>query len=47
MRFIILGKGKIKDVFRALALAVLADRMLEMRFGRNTEWLEPCDFSRN
>ena len=45
-RFIIL-KGKAKDVFRELALMAVADRLLEMKFGRNTEYLEPEDFCRN
>jgi len=47
MNCIFLGKGKAKDVFRELALAALADRLLENKFGRAVEWLEPCDFNRN
>ena len=46
-RFVILGRGTMKDICRELTLAVIADRLLEMRYGRNVEWLEPCDFSRN
>ena len=34
MHFLFLGKGKARQVFKALALAAIADRLLEMRFGK-------------
>ena len=34
MHFLFLRTGKAKMVFRALALAAVADRLLEMKFGK-------------
>ena len=34
MHFIFIGRGKAQDVFRELALAAVADRLLEMRYGK-------------
>ena len=34
MRFLFIRTGKAKQVFRELALAAVADRLLEMKFGK-------------
>ena len=34
MNFWFIKKGKAKDVFRLMAMAAVADRLLEMRFGK-------------
>ena len=34
MHFLFLGKGTARQVFKALALATVAERLLEMRFGK-------------
>jgi len=43
MRYIFLGKGKARDVFRSLVIACAIEQM----FGRLVEPLEPCDFCCN
>ncbi len=47
MRYRFIWTGKAEDVFKRLALAALADRLLEMKFGQNLEPLEPKDFGAN
>lgn len=34
MRYIFIKRGKAKDVFRALALMALADRLLKAKYGK-------------
>lgn len=34
MNFLFIGKGKARQVFKALALAAVADRLLEMKYGK-------------
>jgi len=34
MKFWIIKKGKAKDVFKLIAMAAVADRLLEMKFGK-------------
>jgi hypothetical protein len=38
MNYIFIGKGKAKDVLRTFAKLVVADRLLEAKFGK---WIEP------
>jgi hypothetical protein len=48
--YLFYGKGKAKDVFRLLAKASIADRLLENKFGRRIEsqqQLESGDFGKN
>ena len=43
MEYIFFKSGRAREVFRALLVAAL----LEAKFGRPLEQLEPCDFSKN
>jgi hypothetical protein len=46
-RYIFFSSGRARDVFHTFAKLVLADRLLEMRFGKRIELCAPINICKN